>query len=111
MFAPVVRERISGYSGLISTLIEEFAGHRTVEIQQRINAIGIPKRLAAPLKVKSGTHALEITRSYLDDKERVFIVSRSIHPGGRFAYASRLRRQSASDSVFATAMKNTGTKN
>ena len=111
MFAPVVRERISGYSGLISTLIEEFTGHRTVEIQQRINAIGVPKRLAAPLKVKSGTHALEITRSYLDDRDRVFIVSRSVHPAGSFSYASRLRRQSASEGVFATAMKNTGTKN
>jgi GntR family transcriptional regulator len=110
MFAPVVRDRISGYSGLISTLIEDFTGHRTVEIHQTITAIGIPKRLGAPLEVKSGTHALEITRSYLDDKERVFIVSRSVHPADRFSYASRLRRQSVPDGVFATGTKNMGMK-
>jgi GntR family transcriptional regulator len=92
-FAPVVRERIAGYPGLISTLIEDFAGQRTAEIRQRITAIGVPKPLAAPLRVKPGAHALEITRAYLDAKERVFIVSRSIHPADRFSYESRLRRQ------------------
>ena len=105
MFAPVVRERIAGYPGLISTLIEDFAGHRTAEIHQTITAIGVPKHLAAALKVKPGAHALEITRSYLDDKERVFIVSRSIHPADRFSYSSRLRRQSAPGGVYAAGMK------
>jgi GntR family transcriptional regulator len=92
-FAPVVRERIAGYPGLVSTLVEDFAGQRTAEIRQRITAVGVPKQLVAPLRVKPGAHALEITRSYLDAKERVFIVSRSIHPADRFSYESRLRRQ------------------
>jgi GntR family transcriptional regulator len=104
-FAPVVREHIAGYPGLISTLIEDFTGHRTVEIHQIITAIGVPKRLATALKAKPGAHALEITRSYLDDKERVYIVSRSVHPADRFSYASRLRRQSAPDGVYAMAAK------
>jgi DNA-binding GntR family transcriptional regulator len=105
MFAPVVRERISGYRGLISTLIEEFTGQRTVEIQQTITAIGVPKHLAAALKVKACAHALQITRCYLGDKERVYLVSRSIHPADRFSYASRLRRASAPDGVYAPAVK------
>jgi len=108
MFAPIVRERIAGYPGLISTLIEDFAGHRTAEIRQRITAIGVPKRLGAALRVKPGAHALEITRSYLDAKDRVFIVSRSIHPAERFSYESRLRRQSASNGVYATGAKLSG---
>ena len=107
-FAPVVRDRIAGYSGLISTLIEDFAGHPTAEIRQRITAIGVPKRLSIPLKVKPGAHALEITRSYLDAKERVFIVSRSVHPAERFSYESRLRRQSAPNGVYATSAKSQG---
>jgi GntR family transcriptional regulator len=105
MFAPVVRDQIAGFCGLISTLIEDFTGQRTVEIHQTINAIGIPKRLAGPLEAKPGTHALEITRSYLDEKERVFILSRSVHPADRFSYASRLRRQSAPGGVYALARK------
>ncbi len=104
-FAPVVREQIAAYPGLISTLIEDFAGHRTAEIRQTITAIGVPKRLALPLRVKPGAHALEITRSYLDAKDRVFIVSRSVHPAERFSYESRLRRQSAPDGVYAPAGK------
>jgi DNA-binding GntR family transcriptional regulator len=105
MFAPVVRERIAGYPGLISTLIEDFAGQRTAEIRQRITAIGVPKRLVAPLRVEPEAHALEITRSYLDAKERVFIVSRSIHPADRFSYESRLRRQSVANGVYADGAK------
>jgi len=104
-FAPIVRERVAGYPGLISTLIEDFAGHRTAEIRQTITAIGVPKRLVAPLKVKSGACALEITRSYLDDKDRVFIVSRSIHPADRFSYDTRLKRQSAPSNIYAPSAK------
>ena len=100
MFAPIVRERIGDYPGLISSLIEDFTGQRTAEIRQTITATGVPKRLVAPLKVKPGAHALDITRSYLDAKERVFIVSRSIHPAQRFSYESRLRRQSAPNGVY-----------
>jgi DNA-binding GntR family transcriptional regulator len=105
MFAPLVRERIADYPGLISTLIEDFAGHRTAEIRQTITALGVPKRLVGPLKVKPGAHALEITRSYLDAKARVFVVSRSIHPADRFAYESRLRRQAAPNGVYAPSAK------
>ena len=105
MFAPIVRERVADYPGLISTLIEDFAGHRTAEIRQTITAIGVPKRLVAPLKVKPGAHALEITRSYLDAKDRVFIVSRSIHPADRFSYDSRLKRQVAPNGVYAPSAK------
>jgi len=105
MFAPVVREHIAGYPGLISTLIEDFAGHRTAEIRQTITAIGVPKRLASPLKVKPSAHALEITRAYLDSKDRVFIVSRSVHPAERFSYETRLSRRTAPNGVYATAGK------
>jgi DNA-binding GntR family transcriptional regulator len=101
MFAPIVRERVAEYPGLISTLIEDFAGHRTAEIRQAITAIGVPKRLAAPLKVKPGAHALEITRSYLDARDRVFLVSQSIHPADRFSYDSRLKRQSTPTGIYA----------
>lgn len=105
LFAPLVRERIADYPGLISTLIEDFAGHQTAEIRQTITALGVPKHLVAPLKVKPGAHALEITRSYLDAKDRVFIVSRSIHPADRFSYETRLRRQTAPRGVYAPSKK------
>lgn len=91
-FAPLVRERIHGYRGLISTLIEDFTGQQTSEIQQRITATGVPKRIAKLLRAKAGSHALEIVRVYRDLKGRAFIISRSIHPADRFSYESRLRR-------------------
>ncbi|SDD84395.1 transcriptional regulator, GntR family [Belnapia rosea] len=98
-FAPLVREKIADYPGLVSTLIEEFAGHRTAEIRQRITAIGVPRRLAAALRARPGASALEITRTYLDAKGKRFLLSRSIHPADRFVYESRLRRQPASGGV------------
>lgn len=91
-FAPLVRERIHSYRGLISTLVEEFTGYHTSEIQQRITATGVSKRIATTLRAKSGSHALEIVRVYRDVKGRAFIVSRSVHPADRFSYESRLRR-------------------
>jgi DNA-binding GntR family transcriptional regulator len=100
-FAPIVKERIGGYPGLISTLIEEFTGIQTAEIRQKITAIGVPKRIAGALKVKPGAHALEITRSYVDTMGRVFIVSQSVHPADRFSYESELRRQPASSRAYA----------
>jgi DNA-binding GntR family transcriptional regulator len=105
LFAPIVRERVADYPGLISTLIEEFAGHPTAEIHQTITAIGVPRRLAAALKVTPGAHALEITRRYIDAKDRVFIVSRSLHPADRFSYDTRLKRQSAPSGVYAVSAK------
>ncbi|WP_049766065.1 GntR family transcriptional regulator [Rhodopseudomonas palustris] len=105
MFAAIVRQRVADYPGLISTLIEDFAGHPTAEIHQTITAIGVPKRLVTALEAKQGAHALEITRRYLDAKDRVFIVSRSIHPADRFSYDSRLKRQSAPSGVYPLSAK------
>ncbi|WP_407121242.1 GntR family transcriptional regulator [Bradyrhizobium sp. STM 3561] len=100
-FAPLVRERIHGYRGLISNLIEEFTGHQTSEIQQRMTATGVPKRIAKLLRAKPESHALEIVRIYRDVKGRAFIVSRSIHPADRFSYESRLRRPPATNGLRA----------
>lgn len=100
-FAPLVRERIRGYRGLISSLIEEFTGHQTSEIQQRITATGVPKRIAKTLRAKPESHALEIVRVYRDAKGRAFIVSRSFHPADRFSYESRLRRPSSTNGLRA----------
>ena len=78
-----MRERIGSYPGLVSTLTEEFAGRRTAEIRHRITAIGVQKR-------------------------RVFILSRSVHPAGRFSYEMRLQRQSPANGVYAHFMNDPG---
>ncbi|MDQ8730763.1 GntR family transcriptional regulator [Bradyrhizobium sp. LHD-71] len=94
-FADVVRSRIRRLPGLISDLIEEGTGYRASEIRQSIRAVGIPTALAGPLRTKPGSHALEITRRYIGPKDRCFIISRSVHPGDRFSYETRLSRQTA----------------
>lgn len=101
-FALLVTEKIGNYVGLIATLIEEFTGHRAEEIRQTITATRVPNKVATALCVKPTSNALEITRQYLDVKQRVFIVSRSIHPADRYSYETRLQRQPLSPITRAT---------
>lgn len=56
------------------------------EIRQRIATAGVPARIAAALQVEAGSHALEITRRYLDSAGELFLVSVGVHPANRFTY-------------------------
>ncbi|KMO38222.1 GntR family transcriptional regulator [Methylobacterium aquaticum] len=77
---------------LITTLIEQRYGRRSAEIRQDVDAIALPAVRAAALQAKPEAPALRIVRQYLDEKGKVFEISSTIHPAGRFTVSQRLRR-------------------
>ena len=78
---------------LISGLIEEEFGRRIAEIQQDVQATGIPPLLAGELQADEGAPALKIRRSYFDTDLALFEVSITIHPMDRFIFSMRLTRE------------------
>ena len=81
---------------LVSTLIEQRYGRRSAEIRQDVDAIALPAARADALRARAETPALRILRHYVDDKGKVFEISSSIHPAGRFTVSQRMRRTSDS---------------
>ncbi|WP_018260708.1 GntR family transcriptional regulator [Methylobacterium sp. WSM2598] len=79
---------------LISTLIEQRYGRRSAEIRQDVDAIPLPPARAEALQAQAGMPALRILRRYVDDKGKVFEISSTIHPAGRFTVSQRMRRMS-----------------
>jgi DNA-binding GntR family transcriptional regulator len=87
-----IRHLVRNSNELICNLVQRATGRIIVEVQQRIRAIGIPKELAKRLDTEPGAHALEITRSYLDQDGALVEIVVSVHPGDRFAYVTKLHR-------------------
>lgn len=77
---------------LISSLIEERYGRSIARIRQEIEAVSLPGDLAAELKADAGSPALRIIRRYIDAAGEIFEISRSIHPGNRFAFCLEMNR-------------------
>ncbi|MFG1466080.1 GntR family transcriptional regulator [Xanthobacter sp. DSM 24535] len=96
VFSAEVREKMAGHAGIYGTLVEEISGRRMREIRQDIKAVGIPERVAGPLKAGAGAHALEIRRQYILSPQDMVEISISIHPADRYSYSTRLTRQEAS---------------
>ncbi|ALN75548.1 MULTISPECIES: GntR family transcriptional regulator [unclassified Aureimonas] len=91
-FSEFVRQHMDGHRGTVSELVEEFAGRPVTLVEQTLKACGLPAVLAAPLEADAGDHTLEITRRYFLGESELALFSISLHPGQRFSYVSRLRR-------------------
>jgi DNA-binding GntR family transcriptional regulator len=94
-FAREVRSRMDGHRDIFGTRVEKISGRRFSEIRQDINAVGVPRDLAEPLKAVPGANALAIRRQYLFRSNEMAEVSLSIHPADRYSYTTRLTRQEA----------------
>jgi GntR family transcriptional regulator len=90
-FAAVGR-LLERHTGPIFPLIEDLFGQRIVEVHQEIGATLIGAALAGPLKVKAGTAALEVRRSYKTATGRIAQVTISTHPAARFRHSMTMRR-------------------
>lgn len=77
---------------LVSSLIESRYGRRIAHIRQEISAMAVPAGLAEELQVAPESPALKIVRRYLDADDAMFEVSVTVHPAGRFTYATDLSR-------------------
>lgn len=80
---------------LISSLIEQRYGRAIARVRQDIEAVSLPPDLAQPLQADAGSPALKITRKYIDNEDRVFEISRTIHPAKRFTFSMELTRSKA----------------
>lgn len=87
-----LEKRIPRFAGVIYPMVEKELGVRIAWIRQRIEALPLGKEDAARLGAKAGACGLRVRRYYYDGNERLLEVSDSLHPGGRFAYEVRLRR-------------------
>jgi GntR family transcriptional regulator len=79
-------------TGPIFPLIEDLFVQRIVEVHQEIGATLIGAALAGPLKVKAGSAALEVRRSYKSASGEIAQVTISTHPASRFRHSMTMRR-------------------
>lgn len=90
-FAAVGR-LLQRHRGPIFHLIEDLFGQSIVEVHQEIAAALISPALAGGLKVKAGTTALEVQRTYKLAAGKVAQVAINTHPASRFRHAMTMRR-------------------
>ena len=90
-FAAVGR-LLQRHNGPIFPLIEDMFGKNIVEVDQQISATLIAPALAADLKVKTGSAALEVRRTYKTGDEQIAQVTINTHPASRFQHLMTMRR-------------------
>jgi DNA-binding GntR family transcriptional regulator len=76
----------------VHTLLDERFGAAAGRIDQEITAEILSPNDAKVLKAEPGSAALRTLRRYHDD-DALILASDSLHPGGRFVYAMRYRRE------------------
>jgi DNA-binding GntR family transcriptional regulator len=80
------------HRGPIFHLIEDLFGQSIVEVHQEIAAALISPALAPGLKVKAGSTALEVQRTYRLATGKIAQVAINTHPAARFRHAMTMRR-------------------
>lgn len=74
----------------IYCLVEQLYGEKLVAVRQEVAAAPITSAVAAILGVPAGSAGLLIERQYVGGSGRVFEVTKSLYPAGRFRYSSEL---------------------
>ncbi|QOF66814.1 GntR family transcriptional regulator [Actinobacillus sp. GY-402] len=77
---------------LISDLIEQQYGRRSVEVRQTITAVAIDAHSADILNAPTGSPALRIVRQYMDRLGKVLETTISLHPAERYTCSITLKR-------------------
>lgn len=80
---------------LVSNIIEEKYGKAISEVRQEIIPILLSKDQAKSLNASVGEPALKIIRSYIDTANEVFEITVTTHPGDRYTFVTKLRRDSS----------------
>ena len=76
----------------VTERIDEKYGVAVQTIRQRIMAEALGEEDAAALDATTGEASLRTIRRYYDAADRLFVISDSRHPGGRFSYETTFRR-------------------
>jgi DNA-binding GntR family transcriptional regulator len=77
---------------LVSSLIEAHYGRRIAEVDQTVQAIAMPARLAQTLDAPAESPALKIVRRYIDQANEAFEITVTVHPADRMICSMKLRR-------------------
>ena len=73
-------------------LLERRFGLHVAEVAVEVTARPMPPEAAAALGVEPGSASMRVVRRYFDERGEVFQVTVSDHPGERYAFTQRLRR-------------------
>jgi DNA-binding GntR family transcriptional regulator len=87
------RDRIECGSRSIYLQISEQFGFGILRVERLISAVPMPAELAAALSCEPGSPALMERRRYWSDREELFEISLSLHPGDRFTQTFLLERE------------------
>jgi len=77
---------------LVCDMVADSYGVIASEVHQTVEATVVPTEFAKALGAEAGSPALEVIRRYLDAHGRLFEISESIHPAGRYVVTSVLKR-------------------
>jgi GntR family transcriptional regulator len=91
-----VAERIGKDATPVFQIMEQTYGMVAADINAELFAGSLSQRKAEALEVAPGSPALIIVRRYRDRGGRLFEVSVSEHPAGRFSYSVDLKRKEGS---------------
>lgn len=83
-------EKIDAGGATLFGQIEEHGKVTVSRVTQDIQAISASKHFAKDLGLEEGDPILRILRCYFDEKDRMFEISASYHPGDRFAYSMHI---------------------
>jgi len=84
-------------SGLLCTLIKKHSGRTVLEVKQQIGATLLSREIAPHLRAEPGTPALEITRQYLDQAKRKFLITLSTYRADTFKFTFSIHRTQATE--------------
>jgi GntR family transcriptional regulator len=90
-FAAVGR-LLQRHTGPIFHLIEDLFGQSIVEVQQEIAVALTSPALSQGLRVKAGSTALEVRRTYRLASDKIVQIAINTHPAARFRHSMTMRR-------------------
>jgi GntR family transcriptional regulator len=82
--------KVGASSTPIYRLVEQVYGEKLIAVRQEVAATPIVPAVAQILEVPAGSPGLLIERQYVGESGRVFEVTKSVYPAGRFRYSSEL---------------------
>ncbi|AFK61540.1 GntR family transcriptional regulator [Advenella kashmirensis WT001] len=87
-----ILDLIKDGSGLLCHFIEQRTGRTVIDLKQQVGATQVPAAVAHLLQVEADSVGLEITRHYLDQAKKVFLITVNIYPKDKFKFTFWIHR-------------------
>jgi DNA-binding GntR family transcriptional regulator len=103
-----IKSEIPTVGTAIWEMIERRSGETLVEVEQQIDAVTLNGEHARLLDVTEGTPALRVIRRYYVTGRRLVELSINLHPGNRFSYNMRIKRDVGVDLTLGHKARSRG---